>query len=58
MLTFRRHKPAGTGAGPGALRSSLADAAFAVEDRVALGAGSLAGAVKWPFQRIAWAVEK
>jgi hypothetical protein len=40
------------------LRSSLADAAFAVEDRVALGAGSLAGAVKRPFQRIAWAVEK
>lgn len=57
MPTFRRHRPAGTGAGPGALRSSLADAAFAVEDRVALGAGGLLDAVKWPFQRIAWAIE-
>lgn len=57
MPTFRRHRPAGTGAGPGALRSSLADAAFAVEDRLALGAGGLFDAVKWPFQRIGWAIE-
>jgi hypothetical protein len=56
MPTFRRHRP-GAGAGPGALRSSLADAAFAVEDRVALGAGTIVGAVKWPFQRIGWAIE-
>lgn len=57
MPTFRRHRPAGSGAGPGALRSTLADAAYAVEDRVALGAGSLLDAVKWPFQRIGWAIE-
>jgi hypothetical protein len=56
MPTFLRHRP-DAGAGPGALRSSLADAAYAVEDRVALGAGSVADAVKWPFQRIAWAIE-
>jgi hypothetical protein len=56
MSIFHRHRP-DPGAGPGALRSSLADAAFAVEDRVALGAGSLADAVKWPFQRIGWAIE-
>jgi hypothetical protein len=56
MPMFRRHRPE-PGAGPGALRSSLADAAFAVEDRVALGVGSLFDAVKRPFQRIGWAIE-
>jgi hypothetical protein len=43
------------------LRSSLADAAMAVEDRVVWGAADLlrgiVDAVKWPFQRIAWGVE-
>jgi hypothetical protein len=38
------------------------DAAWAVEDRVILGGGDLlrglAGIVKWPFERIAWAVEQ
>ena len=44
------------------LRSSLANAAWAVEDRVVIGGGDLlrgaAAAVKWPFERIAWAVEE
>jgi hypothetical protein len=39
------------------LRSSLSNAALNVEDRVVLGAGSFAGAVRRPFQRAAWAVE-
>jgi hypothetical protein len=44
------------------LRSSLANAAWAVEDRVILGGGDLLrgifDVVKWPFERIAWAVER
>ena len=43
------------------LRSSLADAAWAVEDRVVWGAADLLRGlletVKWPFERIAWATE-
>ncbi len=44
------------------IRSSLANAAFAVEERVVWGgAGVLRNAfdaVKWPFERAAWAVER
>ena len=43
------------------MRSSLASAAWAVEDRVVWGAADLfrglVDVVKWPFERIAWAVE-
>jgi hypothetical protein len=43
------------------MRSSLADAAMAIEDRVVWGAADLlrgiVDAVRWPFERIAWAVE-
>jgi hypothetical protein len=61
MPTIRRRNPDPSTAGHGHLRSSLADAAWAVEDRVVLGAAELlhgvGEAVKWPFERIAWAVE-
>jgi hypothetical protein len=44
------------------LRSSLANAAWAVEDRVILGAGDLLrgifDVIKWPFERVAWGVER
>ncbi|HWO16395.1 MAG TPA: hypothetical protein VNM89_06760 [Solirubrobacterales bacterium] len=44
------------------LRSSLANAAWAVEDRVILGGGDLLrgifDVVKWPFERVAWGVER
>jgi hypothetical protein len=58
------------------LRASLANAAFAVEDRVAIGgaevargirelgervggaAGAALDAVKWPFERLAWAIRE
>lgn len=44
------------------LRSSLASAAWAVEDRVVWGGADAAkrafDAVKWPFERLAWAVER
>ncbi len=44
------------------LRSSLANAAWAVEERVVWGAGdavrNVADAVKWPFERAAWAIER
>src|SRR5258705_13412883 len=44
------------------LRSSLADAAFAVEERVGWRGSdalrSAADAVRWPFERIAWALER
>jgi hypothetical protein len=47
---------------PTGLRSSLANAAWAVEERVVWGAGNglrgAADAVKWPFERIAWALER
>jgi hypothetical protein len=44
------------------LRSSLADAAFAVEERVVWGAADvlrrLFEVAKWPFERAAWAIER
>lgn len=44
------------------LRSSLANAAFAVEERVVWGGADAArrvfDAVKWPFERIVWAIER
>lgn len=47
---------------PAPIRSSLADAAFAVEERVVWGGADvlrrLAEIVKWPFERIAWAIER
>ncbi|HWW68294.1 MAG TPA: hypothetical protein VNY83_09970 [Solirubrobacterales bacterium] len=47
---------------PTRLRSSLANAALAVEERVVWSAGdavrSAADAVKWPFERAAWAIER
>lgn len=47
---------------PTGLRSSLANAAWAVEERVVWGAGdAFRGAVdvvKWPIERIAWALER
>src|ERR1700720_3331287 len=61
MPTFRRRNP-DAGAGPGALRSSLASVALVVEDRVVWGATDflrgVVDAIKWPFERTAWAVEK
>jgi hypothetical protein len=61
MPSLRRRHSDPQAAGRAPLRSSLADAAFAVEDRVVLGAGglmhSVAEAVRWPFERIAWAAE-
>jgi hypothetical protein len=47
---------------PNGLRSSLANAAWAVEERVVWGAGdtlrSGTDVAKWPFERIAWALER
>ncbi len=47
---------------PTRLRSSLANAAWAVEDRVIVGGADLVGGLvdvlKWPFERIAWAAER
>jgi hypothetical protein len=44
------------------LRSSLANAAFAVEERVLWGGADVLrrvlDAVKWPFERIIWAIER
>jgi hypothetical protein len=44
------------------IRSSLADAAFAVEERVVWGGADVLrrvfDAVKWPFERAAWAIER
>ncbi|MDX6610669.1 MAG: hypothetical protein QOF85_2594 [Solirubrobacterales bacterium] len=44
------------------LRSSLANAAFAVEERVLWGGADvlrrLLDAAKWPFERIIWAIER
>ncbi len=61
MPTLRRpNSNPGTGSST-LLRSSLASAAWAVEDRVVGGAGDVLQAlievVRWPFERIAWAVE-
>jgi hypothetical protein len=56
----RRNSDPGTG-GRAPLRSSLADAAWAVEDRVVWGVADvfrgLVEVVKWPFERVAWATE-
>ena len=61
MPTLRRRNSDPQSAGSAPLRSSLADAAWAVEDRIVWGAVDLlraiADVVKWPFQRIAWGVE-
>jgi hypothetical protein len=47
---------------PAPFRSSIANAAFAVEERVVWGSADLlrgiAEAVKWPFERIVWAIER
>jgi hypothetical protein len=47
---------------PARLRSSLANMAWAVEERVVWSAGDAAksafDAVKWPFERAAWAIEQ
>ena len=47
---------------PARLRSSLANAAWAVEERVVWGAGdsirSASDAAKWPFERATWAIER
>ncbi len=47
---------------PTGLRSSLANAAWAVEERVVWGTGdafrAVADIIKWPFERIAWALER
>jgi len=44
------------------LRTSFVDAAFAVEERVVWGVGdalrSAADAVRWPFERAAWVIER
>lgn len=60
QMPRRRDTDPGSGGRP-PLRSSLAHAAWAVEDRVVWGAADVfrgaAEAVKWPFERIAWAVE-
>jgi hypothetical protein len=44
------------------LRSSLAHAAFAVEERVVWGGAnilrSVVDAIRWPFERAAWAIER
>ena len=61
MPTIRRRNPDPSAAGSPPLRSSLANAAWAVEDRVVWGAADflrgVAEVVKWPFERIAWAIE-
>jgi hypothetical protein len=47
---------------PAPIRSSLADAAFAVEERVVWGGADvlrgIVEVVKWPFERVIWAVER
>ena len=61
MPTLRRRNSGPSDGGKAPLRSSLADAAWAVEDRVVWGAADIfhavGDAIKWPFQRIAWALE-
>jgi hypothetical protein len=61
MLTLRRRNSDPVSGGRAPLRSSLASAAWAVEDRVVWGVADvfrgLVEVVKWPFERIAWAVE-
>jgi hypothetical protein len=47
---------------PAPIRSSIANAAFAVEERVVWGGADvvrrIAEAIKWPFERIVWAIER
>jgi hypothetical protein len=47
---------------PAPFRSSIANAAFAVEERVVWGGADvvrrIAEAIKWPFERIIWAIER
>jgi hypothetical protein len=47
---------------PAPLRSSIANAAFAVEERVVWGGADvlrgIADVVKWPFERAIWAIER
>ncbi len=47
---------------PAPFRSSIANAAFAVEEHVVWGGADvvrrLAEAIKWPFERIIWAIER
>src|SRR6476469_1565462 len=47
---------------PAPFRSSIANAAFAVEERVVWGGAdvlrAIAEAIKWPFERIIWALER
>jgi hypothetical protein len=44
------------------IRSSFADAAFAVEERLVWGGADLLrgalDAIKWPFERAVWALER
>jgi hypothetical protein len=61
MPTLRRPHADPSAARQTPLRSSLADAAWAVEDRVVWGAAEglrrLVEIVRWPFERIVWAAE-
>ena len=59
MPTLRRRNSDPASGSRAPLRSSLADAAWAVEDRVVWGAADAfhGRSSKRPFQRIAWAVE-
>lgn len=61
MPSLRRRHSDPHSAGNAPLRSALANAALAVEDRVVWGAGDfargLAELIRWPLQRIAWALE-
>jgi hypothetical protein len=47
---------------PAPFRSSIANAAFAVEERVVWGGADvlrrIGEAIKWPFERIIWAIER
>jgi hypothetical protein len=56
MLGRRRTNP------PAPLRSSISDAALAVEERLVWGGAdalrAIADVVKWPFERALWAIER
>jgi hypothetical protein len=60
MLGRRQINPTADSHAP--LRSSLADAAFAVEERVLWGGANVLRRVfelvRWPFERAAWAIER
>jgi hypothetical protein len=60
MLGRRQIKPSANSHAP--LRSSLANAAFAVEERVVWGGADVlrraVDVIKWPFERAMWAVER